>query len=235
MAKTSIMPRRGVIRIGVIENGFPLSGIWSIIRNQEDIYVAPRSIAGSFKVSLHASGLFRFGFTSDEKAKRFIPEDSDRAVFKWKRPTTDSPALVLLQLMFPASALLAPLLRPQLHQSSIGLRIPRPGECTVVSIIETVSSLDIAEIGAETYETRTLEQWQLEGDRKIWIVEHIETMSIEFVKGLEDFRRSFPVKVKSSIDVELPDSTTSHLRCFAALTDPNVPLRFVDIDAEHVR
>src|SRR5436309_6742905 len=89
------------LRVAVLENCKPLSGIWRIWRRNNDVYVAPRSVAGSFKVSLHESGKFRFRFTSDEKASKFLKEGQDRAVFKWPRPTHDAPIVILLQILFP--------------------------------------------------------------------------------------------------------------------------------------
>jgi hypothetical protein len=227
---------KDVIRVGVVEEGRPLSGIWRIWRNGDDIYVAPRSVAGSFKISLHASGKFRFGFVSDAKARRFLPEDNDRAVFKWqgRTPTPDAPLSVLVQIVFPASDLLAPNHTPVLHKALVNLRTPQVSEGVVISIIETVLPPNVVEICAETYVTRTLAKWDLPNGHQIWVTEHTEVLGEEFVERLKEFRNSIPAR-RSEIKGELPDRRTSNLRAFASFHKPDGIVRFVDVSAEHVR
>jgi hypothetical protein len=227
--------RENVIRVAVVDDGIPLSGIWRIWRRKDDLYVAPRSVAGNFKISLHASGRFRFGFTSDETARKFRKEGDDRAVFKWERPQVNSKIAILLQIIFPASCLLAPKGEPKLHKDLVRLVIPKSGNATVVSLIETMLEPDVTEIESSNFQLRTLARWEMPTGRQMWVVEHEETSSLEFLTELENFRDSLPVIMGKDPKMRLPDAETSHLRALLALDPNGGTIRFVDVDAEHVR
>lgn len=221
-----------VIRVAVMDSTKLLSGVWRIWRHNSDVYVAPRSIAGSFKISLHASGRFRFGFTSDDNAKRFLKEDQDRATFKWPRPSNETQITVLLQIFFPASELVSRFNETKPPKNLVHLTIPKVGDLCVVSIVETIAlPPNIVEIAAESYRSRTLSRWSLPDLRQIWVLEHHETPSAEFTKHLEDFKKSLTTKKIT----KLADQSKSHLKIFVSLHNPDGIVRFVEADGEYIR
>jgi hypothetical protein len=73
--------KNDTLRVAVVEKRKQLTSVWRFWRWEGDVYVAPRAIAGSYKISLHKSGKYRFGFVSDQKAAGFLRPGEDRAVF----------------------------------------------------------------------------------------------------------------------------------------------------------
>lgn len=75
--------------------GFPdgsgrRSGTWRIFtgKNAPDIYIAARSLTGSEKVSLHASGHNKYGFINSDRAEEVLgPSYSSRHLDEWDRPS----------------------------------------------------------------------------------------------------------------------------------------------------
>lgn len=67
------------------------SNSWRLWVRGHDVYVACRDNFREFKVSLHASGIWRLGFTETFAKARpdIVPSDRDRAWTKW-RPTFDA-------------------------------------------------------------------------------------------------------------------------------------------------
>jgi hypothetical protein len=223
-----------VIRVAVVREGKPLSGTWRIWRRSNDIYVAPRSVASSFKISLHASGKFRFGFTSDEKASKFLRLGEDRAVFKWELPSSESPTRLLAQIIFPEVGLLAPNISIVLPKNLVPLTVPNIGNSTVISLVETELPQSVTELSIPQYLTRTLAKWNLGDQRQFWVLEHEELSSSAFNEGLKTFRtKAFEQLQERSLN--LPSAQSSHLRTFVSLHSPDNVIRFVDIEAESVR
>jgi hypothetical protein len=76
--------------------------------HREDTYVACRDNFLGFKVSLHASGVWRLGFTEEfaEARPDLVPPGNDRVWKKW-RPTLDrqNRLVIAFQIAVPAASL----------------------------------------------------------------------------------------------------------------------------------
>ena len=59
--------------------------IWSA-RNTQDVYMAPRKMAGIKKTSFHKSGSWSYSFISSEKVLSQLPENVSRHTDIWQRP-----------------------------------------------------------------------------------------------------------------------------------------------------
>ena len=96
----------GPIRLCACSPSGRHSGTWMAIGSRSDYYIGARSIFGSMKISLHASGICRVAMT-DHQSKFLIeqglmqPED-DRAFLKWRRTDTkETGAVHVVSLIFP--------------------------------------------------------------------------------------------------------------------------------------
>src|SRR5215208_7794203 len=95
---STVLPlMRSPVRFVVGTPTGPSNNSWKVWVHGQDAYVACRDNFEGFKVSLHASGIWRLGFTQEFAQARpdIVPEGEDRVWKKWK-PTLDeaNPALV---------------------------------------------------------------------------------------------------------------------------------------------
>lgn len=101
--------RRGPVRFAVgPPNGFT-SNAWRIRTTKHgDVYIACRDNFREAKVSLHASGRWRMGFTTEAvvKTRNLFPTDQNRAWEVWDEPPVSLPNTVIaFRLLFPPSEL----------------------------------------------------------------------------------------------------------------------------------
>lgn len=77
----------GTLRFAVGERG-RRSSVWRVWANTttHDVYIASRTIAGIQKFSLHASGDWRYAFTSQFMATEAGAAWPDRVLDRWQRP-----------------------------------------------------------------------------------------------------------------------------------------------------
>jgi hypothetical protein len=59
--------------------------IWSA-KNTQDVYMAPRKLAGVKKISFHKSGSWSYSFINSEKVLSQLPEKMSRHTDIWQRP-----------------------------------------------------------------------------------------------------------------------------------------------------
>lgn len=115
MAERSRNPSKSTgqfaIRLCIGEPHGPRSSTWRIWSNpnKSDVYVTVRNLGGTFKVSLHESGNWRFGFVDAAAAahRGFIDAGADRAVHKWERPEAIERVTKGLEIIVPRSELRA--------------------------------------------------------------------------------------------------------------------------------
>ena len=85
------------------------SNSWRIWASKHgDVYIACRDNFKEAKVSLHASGRWRMGFTTEaiSKNSHLLPSDQHRAWEVWDQPPISLPNTVIaFQLVFPTSEL----------------------------------------------------------------------------------------------------------------------------------
>jgi hypothetical protein len=104
----------GVIRFGVRSSEGFCSSVFRLWANPRasDVYLAARSSAGDFKVSLHSSGKWQIGFTAAHVEGRSpatrtrppVKASDERIVDRWPRPAEMSPGLTKAFAVLVASA-----------------------------------------------------------------------------------------------------------------------------------
>jgi hypothetical protein len=72
----------------------PRGAVWVVQAppTSPDVYVGALGITGLQKISLHASGKWRYAWTR-EHAPNVVPPGTDRALLKWNRPDEQAPGL----------------------------------------------------------------------------------------------------------------------------------------------
>lgn len=108
--RVGLLPqKRGPVRFAVGSPTGLTSNAWRVwTTKQGDIYIACRDNFKEAKVSLHASGQWRMGFTTEALAKNtdLIPRDENRAWEVWNKPPASLPNTVTaFRLFFPTSEL----------------------------------------------------------------------------------------------------------------------------------
>jgi hypothetical protein len=97
------------LRFAVGRPGSAHSSIWCAFWNKNDYYIGARSILGSTKISLHASGICRLALTEKHMTflrRQGIAPPDDRAFLKWRRPPApEAGAHLAVVLVFPADYL----------------------------------------------------------------------------------------------------------------------------------
>jgi len=97
------------LRFAIGRPGSAHSDIWCAFWNKSDYYIRARSIFGSTKISLHASGICRMALTEKHMTllhQQGIAPPDDRALVKWRRPPApESGAHLAVVLVFPTDHL----------------------------------------------------------------------------------------------------------------------------------
>jgi hypothetical protein len=132
----------GAVRFAVGDPDGLTTNSWRVWNEGDDVYVACRDNARETKASLHASGKWRFGFTSEAVRARpeLAPDGSDRTWERWQRPAEQVPGFTrALDLFFLRSELaVTPELRPEkLWRDNVYLPLPPEGFAGVVSVTFT--------------------------------------------------------------------------------------------------
>jgi hypothetical protein len=130
--------REFVIRFAIGDRRGARSSVWRIwkSRNKDDIYVAPRLIAGIAKGSLHESGLCFFSFTSQHHQGRVAAGTAreKRTFTRWqRRPTPDAGMVGVVSLLFP-DEFLSPNPTPVDPDTAL-IQPPKTGQAVVVDLL----------------------------------------------------------------------------------------------------
>jgi hypothetical protein len=85
--RAAIRPPGGSLSVAVAGPAGLRSSVWRIwgTKNSDDVYLAPRSAARHFKISLHQSGQWQESITS-ENAMRYVETNQARHLGQWMRP-----------------------------------------------------------------------------------------------------------------------------------------------------
>ncbi|WP_068815712.1 hypothetical protein [Phormidesmis priestleyi] len=123
------------------------SNSWRIWASKHgDVYIACRDNFKEAKVSLHASGRWRMGFTTEaiSKNSHLLPSDQNRAWEVWDQPPISLPNTVIaFQLVFPTSELaVRPEQRiPKEWKDVIFIEAAPPGKLTILTLFVTVGDM----------------------------------------------------------------------------------------------
>jgi hypothetical protein len=144
MAMNNSFPiRRGPIRFAVGSPSGLTSNAWRVWTGKSgDVYIACRDNFKEAKVSLHASGRWRMGFTTEAITRngKLLEGEQNRAWEVWDKPPASlSSAVVAFHLVFPTSELaVQPEQRlTELWKSVVYIEAAPPGQMVLVTLFVT--------------------------------------------------------------------------------------------------
>jgi hypothetical protein len=141
--------RKGAARFAVGDPDGLSSNSWRVwAEKTSDVYIACRDSFKETKVSLHASGRWRMGFTTEAIAKRpdLIAANADRAWEVWDKPPQSLPkTTTAFHLYFPTSELaLMPKDRVGKEwKDVIFIEAAPPGKVTIITLFITSGDFDV--------------------------------------------------------------------------------------------
>lgn len=148
LTQAGVLPlRAGPIRFAVGPPNGLTSNAWRVWTTQAgDVYIACRDNFKEAKVSLHTSGRWRMGFTTEAVAKntKLLGSDQNRAWEVWDRPPETLPETVIaFRLIFPTSELAV---RPEERNPSrwanvVYIEATPPGKVTTVTLFITAGDV----------------------------------------------------------------------------------------------
>lgn len=124
-----------ITRFAVGEPGGRRSASWTVWKgkNSRDVYLGPRSLAQSLKVSLHESGVCRLAFTSQFYGRVKDSVDQPRIVDEWQRPR--EPLWPAIRVVFPHEGLSTVTEWPAEKEGLIWIPAPEDGRAVFVSVM----------------------------------------------------------------------------------------------------
>jgi hypothetical protein len=144
LAQAGILPiRKGPARFAVGPPNRLTSNSWKVWSNGSgDIYIACRDNFKEVKVSLHASGRWRMGFTTEALTKNpsLLPPEQNRAWEVWDKPPPALPnTTIAFRLVFPTSELaVRPEQRPARQWRGVFyIEAAPPGKLTILTLFVT--------------------------------------------------------------------------------------------------
>jgi len=153
------------------------SNSWRVWRQKQDLYIACRDNFRETKVSLHGSGRWRMGFTSEAVAKQpdLITEKQNRAWEVWDAPQEISASPLAAFHLFFATTELA--VHPNQRQADdwrdvIFVEAAPAGKVTVATLFVTQTATPVQH---ETEPSFVLAVWSLAGNRWVQLVMHGES------------------------------------------------------------
>jgi hypothetical protein len=190
------MKKRGVRwSVGTPEG--PRSTIWRVWVNGSDAYIAARPAAGSIKVSLHASGIWRSAFTEKHMKgpKPLVPTDRDRVVDRWRRPPEFAPGWTRgFSILIPASEVQPSPAVVENPTEVVWFDPPPAGRMMVFDVLIAAPGATGSEgrgyataAGFETA-TQVVTVLDLANGERLWIVAHEEELSREQTETFEELR-----------------------------------------------
>jgi hypothetical protein len=149
-----------------------------------DIYIACRDNFKEAKVSLHASGRWRMGFTTEAISKKLqlLPPDTNRAWDVWDEPPASLPdSVIAFRLIFPTSELAV---RPEQRSANLWKPVlyieqAPPGKVTIITLFVTKGALTLRH---ESEPSFCLASLAIGNNRRAQLLAHTDPSD-----GLDDF------------------------------------------------
>lgn len=148
LTQARVLPlKAGPVRFAVGPPNGLTSNAWRLWATKAgDVYIACRDNFKEAKVSLHASGRWRMGFTTEAIAKntKLLPGDQNRAWEVWHQPPRlPSKTVIAFRLIFPTSELaVRPEQRvPKEWARVIHIEAGPPGKLTILTLFITTGDV----------------------------------------------------------------------------------------------
>lgn len=168
--------RRSPVRFAVGSPNGTTSNTWRVWTNGDDVYLACRDNFKETKVSLHASGRWRMGYTNEALARNanLVGAGQDRAWEVWDEPPATVPNVVVaFHLYFLGSELaVRPEQRKHKDWASV-LHVEGPSSGSMVTVTLFVTSGDLL-LEADGRPSLHLASLQLENGRFAQLVARVD-------------------------------------------------------------
>jgi len=168
---------QGPIRFAVGPPYGRTSNAWRLWTTKHgDVYVACRDNFKEAKVSLHAKGRWRMGFTTEAVAKNraLVPADQNRAWEVWDEPPASLPSTVIaFRLLFPTSELAV---RPEQRVSNkwanvVYFEAAPPGKLMTLTLFVTAGDVVLTH---ESEPSFCLAALAINNNRRVQLVAHYD-------------------------------------------------------------
>lgn len=109
---------------------------WRVWNQGDNIYLTCRDAMKEFKVSLHASGIWRVAYTQRAIARRpeLVPEGQDRVWTKWAPPADAATRpVVAFQIAFPAYTAFVPQAHRKIRRPEV--LVPFPTDSALMAVV----------------------------------------------------------------------------------------------------
>jgi hypothetical protein len=224
-----VAKRKSAVRLVVGRDFGPRSFVWRIWSHKDELYVAPRSLAGTIKTSLHSGGLSRHAFTM-ETTSQFVP-DGDRAWFKWNEPPEFARgARLVLEIVIPTDELTTPATEPSAaDKTRIILIDPAPSsEATILSLVITQPDREVTDYprpeGASW--SALIASWAMPTRGTLWVVGSQQPLD-------EGFRELIKQSHQLVASAPQPPPSMGHPRAWIWLHDEPLALaRYLDLSGK---
>jgi hypothetical protein len=203
-----------------------MSSTWRVWSNNDEVYLAIRSLASIFKTSLHSSGLFRHAFVREQDSEKHQGPGKDRAVSKWSRPTPQDPSGTLMfQIIIPGLGLAVV---PQQSLPKSTVIVPEYGVADVgyISVSEVDAEAASKPIRFGQTEATLLDSWRLPRGTVVQVTWHTYPLSPEQLPTM----RGLPQMVNARLQ-SLPTSYKSdeRYRMFFVIENTDGVGRLLDV------
>jgi hypothetical protein len=173
------------------------STVWRLWLNdrRDDVYLAPRPIAGVLKLTLHVEpGVWRFAFTRQhvEAGSPFVPPGTDRAMDEWSPPQDFADGWQrAFVLIVPASEVVDPGSPYAAKGDVLWLPSPPDGELTEFTLLLSRPGASRGPRGfpaAEGHEAATemITPLDLANGGRVWLMAHNASVSAGMRKQIDD-------------------------------------------------
>ncbi len=163
------------------------SDIWQAWTQGDEAYLAPRSLSGFLKISLHSSGTWRSAFVSDSPIVEQL--GGDRRATEWERPAEFYPGWTQgPSVLFPSlSPIEWPPEKAQTEKKVTWLDPPDEGWKVTVTLLFAAPTT--RPLGPPPTGTDALAELELRTRGSVWVMARRLPMSAEERDNLERFRR----------------------------------------------
>lgn len=148
---------------------------WTPGNGKSDVYLAPRSIAGAFHLSLHESGAWHVGYTTQFKRKMIVEgrwQAKSRLIAEFPRPKEIGEGTVLaFRILVPASAVSIETSQELLPNDVVWLPAPPPNHAAEIAVVLTAPAVKTEGWpGSRSMSTSLIGQLLLDSGTRLWLV-----------------------------------------------------------------
>jgi hypothetical protein len=192
-----------VVRFAVGGPGQPRSSAWRLWRHtnplKSDVFLAPRTLAGTLKISFHESGEIRDAFTKEFQLQHGAANTQGRARLVWQRGaySEEVGAIQLYRLVFPHSELRDQPIAERIDEDAV-IWIPAShrGNATFVELILTHPGIHALELGNFIPSMDgPLAQWHLPTGENFIAVARVGQLEPEALRQIQDAIQRVPADV----------------------------------------